>query len=82
MEALVIVAVVVGWVLFGLWSYGIQLAFFWRNYPILYSKPGEWESCRRVALFFACIGPAAIGANFFVMIEGQGFMLRWSKPHG
>ena len=82
MEALVIVAVVVGWILCGLWSYGLHLAFFWKNYPILQNELGEWESCRRTALFFACLGPVAFGANVLVMIEGQGFMFKWSKPRG
>ena len=83
METLVIVAVVVGWILCGLGSYGIFLANFWKEFPALWYKPGEWRWTRNFALICSLFGPGSLVVGLILLAIGKhGFMFRWNDPRG
>ena len=83
MEALVIVAVVVFWLLCSGLAYGFILANEWKDFPILWDVPGEWRRTRNAAFIYSLFGPSSLFVGLIVLCIGKhGFMFRWSDPRG
>jgi len=71
------------WVVCGLWTYGISLAYFWREWPTLHDVPSEWRVSRNVAIFVSLFGLVGLIVLFFSSrFMRHGFLFRWSDPRG